>query len=83
MDISHEDLRSNLWKNTGETVLDEQGRSKKTNKIDDDGNAFIDDVHGWNFVSNDNKVKDLSRSWDKHVPPPPSAHDALPDGTGM
>ena len=58
MDISHEDLRSNLWKNKGETGLDKQGRSKKTNKIDDDGNGFIDDVHGWNFVSNNNKVKD-------------------------
>ena len=55
---NHEDLRSNLWKNKGETGLDKQGRSKETNKIDDDGNGFIDDVHGWNFVSNNNKVKD-------------------------
>lgn len=58
IDLSHEDLRSNLWRNKGEIGLDEKGRSKETNKIDDDGNGFIDDVHGWNFVSNNNKVKD-------------------------
>lgn len=58
IDINHEDLRANLWTNPGETGLDAQGRDKATNGIDDDGNGFVDDVHGWNFVSNNNDLKD-------------------------
>lgn len=58
IDIHHEDLRQNLWKNPGEVGLDKKGRSKQTNKIDDDGNGFVDDVYGWNFVSNNNKITD-------------------------
>ncbi|RYF38778.1 MAG: serine protease/subtilase, partial [Cytophagaceae bacterium] len=51
-DIRHEDLDSNIWVNPGETGVDSKGRNKATNGIDDDGNGFVDDVHGWNFVSN-------------------------------
>lgn len=58
IDINHEDLKSNLWKNPGETGLDSQGRDKASNGIDDDGNGFVDDVYGWNFVSNNNKLDD-------------------------
>jgi subtilisin family serine protease len=28
--------------------------------IDDDGNGFVDDIHGWDFVSNDNSTYDGS-----------------------
>lgn len=52
IDVKHEDLKNNLWRNPGETGLDAQGRDKATNGIDDDGNGFKDDVYGWNFVSN-------------------------------
>src|SRR5262249_9114179 len=31
------------------------------NHIDDDGNGFVDDVRGWNFVSNTNDPKDDSQ----------------------
>jgi subtilisin family serine protease len=41
VDISHEDLRDNVWINDGE--LPNTGR-------DDDGNGYVDDVHGWNFI---------------------------------
>ncbi len=58
IDVNHEDLKSNLWKNPGETGLDSKGRDKATNGIDDDGNGFVDDVYGWNFVSNNNKLDD-------------------------
>ncbi|WP_415062993.1 S8 family peptidase [Bdellovibrio sp.] len=58
IDIKHEDLASNLWRNPGETGKDSQGRDKATNGIDDDGNGFVDDVYGWNFVSNNNKLDD-------------------------
>lgn len=57
-DIYHEDLQANIWENPGETGLDANGKDKATNGIDDDGNGFVDDVHGWNFVSNDNKLTD-------------------------
>jgi subtilisin family serine protease len=40
IDLTHPDLADNLWTNTGETA---------GNGVDDDGNGYIDDVHGWNF----------------------------------
>ncbi len=58
LDIKHEDIKNNLWINPGESGLDDKGRDKATNGIDDDGNGFIDDVHGWNFVSHNNKLDD-------------------------
>jgi subtilisin family serine protease len=62
VDYTHEDLVDNMWRNPGETGLDENGQDKATNGIDDDGNGYIDDVVGWDFVSNDNKPYDLSVS---------------------
>jgi thermitase len=58
IDVNHRDLADNLWRNPGEMGLDAQGRDKATNGIDDDGNGFVDDVHGWNFVHNDHKLTD-------------------------
>lgn len=58
IDIHHEDLKSNLWVNPGESGKDVQGRDRSANGIDDDRNGFIDDVHGWNFVANNNKLDD-------------------------
>ena len=58
IDINHEDLSENIWVNPGETGFDSKGKNKASNGIDDDGNGFIDDVHGWNFVSNNNDLKD-------------------------
>jgi subtilisin family serine protease len=45
VDLSHEDIAGNIWTNTGEIP---------DNGIDDDLNGFVDDVHGWDFSSNDN-----------------------------
>lgn len=42
-DWSHEDLAANIWTNTKE--IPSNGR-------DDDGNGFIDDTRGWDFVGN-------------------------------
>jgi thermitase len=58
MDVQHEDLKTNVWKNPGETGRDALGRDKATNKTDDDGNGYIDDVHGWNFVSGNGDLSD-------------------------
>lgn len=51
-DYEHEDLAANLWTNPGETGFDAQGRDKRTNGIDDDGNGKIDDWRGWDFIGN-------------------------------
>lgn len=58
VDARHEDLASNLWRNPGETGKDAQGRDKATNGIDDDGNGYVDDIYGWNFVSENNDLSD-------------------------
>lgn len=58
LDVKHEDLRNNLWKNPGESGVDGKGRDKASNGVDDDGNGFVDDVHGWSFVNNSNDLSD-------------------------
>ena len=45
----HEDLRANVWINHDEIP---------SNKIDDDNNGFIDDVHGVNFTNEDSTNND-------------------------
>jgi subtilisin family serine protease len=47
-DTSHVDLRRQLWVNDAEA----RGRAG----VDDDGNGFVDDVHGWDFVDEDARV---------------------------
>src|SRR5580700_5911038 len=42
--IDHPQLRNRLWTNEAEA----HGRPG----VDDDGNGYIDDVHGWDFVDN-------------------------------
>jgi subtilisin family serine protease len=42
--IDHEDIRNQLWTNEAEA------RGKPG--VDDDGNGYVDDVHGWDFVDN-------------------------------
>ncbi|MBL8965307.1 MAG: S8 family serine peptidase, partial [Phycisphaerae bacterium] len=41
----HPDLSANLWINPGES-----GNGRETNGVDDDGNGYIDDVHGINAL---------------------------------
>jgi subtilisin family serine protease len=47
---THEDLADNIWVNPGETGLDNLGRDKRTNGVDDDGDGYVDDVHGINAI---------------------------------
>lgn len=49
IDLNHPDLKNNLWTNPGEIA---------GNGIDDDGNGYVDDIHGWNFVDDNNDVSD-------------------------
>ena len=41
VDLDHEDLMDNIWVNLDEIP---------GNGIDDDGNGYVDDIHGWNFL---------------------------------
>lgn len=58
VDINHRDLRNLIWRNPGELGLDQQGRDRSNNGLDDDGNGYIDDVQGWNFTNNSSNVTD-------------------------
>ena len=58
VDYNHPDLLGNIWSNAGETGVDAAGRNKASNGADDDGNGFVDDFRGWDFVNNDNDPMD-------------------------
>lgn len=45
----HPDLAPNIWTNPEEIA---------GNGVDDDGNGFVDDVHGWDFLMNDSAPMD-------------------------
>ena len=49
----HPDLAANIWLNPGETGLDSLGHDKRSNNIDDDGDGYVDDWHGWDLVGGD------------------------------
>ena len=57
IDINHPDLAPNIGRNPGEIP---------GNGIDDDDNGYVDDVYGWDFVHNDNTVKDGGNKTDDH-----------------
>ncbi len=44
VDYRHPDLKDQMWTNPNEIP---------DNGIDDDGNGYIDDIHGWDFFNND------------------------------
>ena len=67
IDINHDDLKDNIWTNPGEIA---------GNGIDDDGNGFVDDVHGWDFAHNDATVFDYTLPT---FPPPASYTGDLDD----
>ncbi len=52
IDWDHPDLKDNLFTNRRESG------DAATDKIDNDRNGFVDDVHGWNFVDNSPNSRD-------------------------
>lgn len=52
--LDHPDLQANLWTNPGES-----GDGKETNGVDDDGDGFVDNWRGWDYVEHDNAPFDL------------------------
>lgn len=49
VDWGHPDLQNKIWSNPGEV---------SGNGLDDDGNGYIDDVRGWDWINNDNNPMD-------------------------
>lgn len=49
VDFNHVELKDNIWTNSDEIP---------DNGIDDDNNGFVDDIRGWNFVSDTSDVYD-------------------------
>jgi subtilisin family serine protease len=50
VDYFHHELDDNIWINPGEIA---------GNGLDDDGNGFVDDMHGWDFIDKDASPLDL------------------------
>jgi len=46
---THPDLAARIWSNPGEVPA---------NGVDDDGNGYVDDVRGWDFLADDGSVYD-------------------------
>jgi subtilisin family serine protease len=62
--FGHPELGPNAWRNPGES-----GSGRETNGVDDDGNGFVDDVNGWDFVDGDNDPEPLvagAVDWSDH-----------------
>lgn len=57
-DVHHSSLSQSIWHNPGEMGLDDSGRLKQSNGIDDDDNGFVDDFQGWNFSEDSGDVSD-------------------------
>ena len=49
IEVTHRDLSNVVWENRNEIPND---------GIDNDGNGFIDDIHGWNFVDRNGDLSD-------------------------
>lgn len=58
VDATHPQLSAQIALNPGENGTDAQGRDKSKNAVDDDGNGYIDDFYGWNFVAGTNSPID-------------------------
>lgn len=53
VDITHPDLKDNIWTNQAEA----NGRDD----YDNDRNGFKNDIHGWDFINNTGKMRDNNK----------------------
>jgi subtilisin family serine protease len=53
IDYTHPDLAANIWINPGENCT-----GCRNDGVDNDGNGYVDDWHGWDFLNNDNNPFD-------------------------
>lgn len=59
VDINHPQLRNRIAFNQGEVGVDTQGRDKRTNGVDDDGNGYADDFAGYDFLNRSGIYSDV------------------------
>ena len=62
---THEDLRNKLWVNPGEIA---------NNGLDDDGNGFVDDIHGWDFLGSVDPLGNRATGDNDPSPVPSNTH---------
>lgn len=55
IDVTHPDLAANVWVNSAE--------ANGVAGVDDDGNGFVDDVNGYDFLNNDGSVFDAGENY--------------------
>jgi subtilisin family serine protease len=48
IDLNHPDLAANIWNNPHDWA----------DGVDNDGNGYVDDLHGWDFFQNNNSIYD-------------------------
>ena len=53
VDITHPDLKDNLWTN--------QAEADGMDDYDNDRNGFKNDIHGWDFINNTGKIRDNNK----------------------
>lgn len=72
---SHPDLAANIWTNPHDPI----------DGVDNDGNGYVDDTHGWDFDGNDNEVYDGGNrgSLDDHGTHVAGTIGAVNDGKGV
>ncbi|MFD3001856.1 S8 family peptidase [Pontibacter toksunensis] len=72
---SHPDLNANIWTNPFDPI----------DGVDNDGNGYVDDTHGWDFDGNDNEVYDGGSrgSLDDHGTHVAGTIGAVNDGSGV
>ncbi len=73
VDWHHEDLAENIWNNLGEDVNgDGQITDADVNNFDDDGNGYIDDFRGWDFIH-------VPDDWSTYLQPLDDSDGKIPD----
>lgn len=72
---SHPDLNGQVWTNPFDPI----------DGVDNDGNGYVDDVHGWDFDGNDNEVYDggIKGTLDDHGTHVAGTIGAKNDGSGV
>jgi subtilisin family serine protease len=73
--FTHPDLDANVWTNSFDPV----------DGVDNDGNGYVDDVHGWDFANRDNSIYDggAKGSLDDHGTHVAGTIGAEANGTGV
>ncbi len=70
IDFFNPEISNVIFKNEGEIGLDKNGNNKMDNGVDDDGNGFIDDYQGWDFVNKldiyQAELEDDFTEWDNY-----------------